>query len=475
MKKLVFIPYLCTLLIWATQVRAQKQSYTLAETIKAAKNTSITAKIAESIKDNKYYQYLSYKAGLRPQLSLTGNPIGYSKDFLGVVQPDGNLIFQPRTQNYSSLGLSLSQPISFTGGTIAVNSNLARFDDLDRKEKRYSGIPLNISFSQPLLAFNSYQWDKRIEPLKYQEAEKEYIKEIEQIALATTKLYFNVLDAQADLELSKKNLESQNVIMKIEDKRIELGTTTKEKILQLKLQLLKSTQELSKAEVTLKTSLFNLRSYIGLGPSHEISLAIPDAIPVITIPIETAINAARKNRSEFIAYKRRKLEAERDLQLAKRERFKINLVTSYGYNNIGDNLSAVYNKPNSQQTINLGVQVPILDWGRNKGKISMANSNLKTVTYTIEQEEIVLVQEITYLVENLQLISSNIENAKQADLIAQERFELANEQFRFGKISITDLHIALSEKDTAKRTFITAIRNFWESYYELRALTLLDI
>lgn len=464
---------ICSTVSLVAQIK--KNNLTLQEAITLAKEQSIAAKIAESIKENKYNQYFNFKASLKPQLSLNGNLMDYSKDYFGVIQPDGTLLFQARTQNYSNLGLSLSQQIGITGGTIAVNSSLARFDDLDRKEKRYSGIPVNISLNQPLFAFNSYKWDRRIEPLKYQEAEKEYIKESENISLQVSKLYFNILDAQADLELAKKNIDNQNNILEIENKRIDLGTTSKEKILQIKLQLLKSMQDLSKAEVNLKTSIFNLKSFSGLRDEIINILELPINIPSINISIEKAIEAAKENRSEFIAYKRRKLEVEKELEAAKRDRFKINLLTAYGYNNAGNAVSNVYANPNSQQSLTLGVQLPILDWGRNKSKINIATSNLKTVNYTIEQEEIALIQEITYLIENLKPIKENIEIAKQADFMAQERYELANEQFRFGKISITDLNIALEEKDNAKRSFILALRSFWESYYQIRALTLIDL
>jgi len=448
---------------------------TLDAVIAKAKSQSIAAKIAQSEKENKYYQFLTYKAGLRPQLALDGNLPNYSKDVFGVVQPDGSLIFQRRSQNNSALGLSLSQQIAATGGTLAINSNLNRFDDFDRSVKQYSGIPVSISLIQPLFAFNKNKWDKKIEPMKYEEAEKEYTKEGEDIASQTVKLYFNVLDAQADLELAKKNLESGRVIFDIENKRIELGTTTKDKILQIKLQLLKSTQDLSNSEVNLKTSLFNLKSFIGLNDLNIIGLTVPDILPPVNISVEKAISSARKNRAEFVGYLRRKLEAERDLDLAKKERFAVNLAATYGYSNIGNTLTSVYVRPNSQQTISIDLQLPILDWGRNKGKISVANSNLRTVTYTIEQEEIIFVQEITNLVENLKLIATNITIARQADEIAQERYELNNEQFRFGKITVTDLNISLSEKDLAKRAYVTALRTFWESYYQLRVLTLANL
>jgi outer membrane protein TolC len=443
--------------------------------LEKARAKSVAVKIAESIKENKHFIYNSYKAGLKPQLQIDGNLADYSRDFFGVRQPDGTLIFQSRKQNYSNLGLSLSQQIGITGGLLSVNSNLTRFDDFDLNFKQYNSLPLNLMLSQPLFSFNSYKWDKKIEPLKLQEAEKEYNKEIEEISLQSTKLYFNVIEAQVDFELAKKNLASQQSLLTIEMKRIDLGTTSKDKILQLNLQLLRSKQDLSRADVNFKTSLFNLKSYIGIRNDLPIFLQLPEDLPIINIDANTALEEAKKNRAEFISYNRKKLEAQRDLDQAKKNRFKANLNLSYGYNNIGNTLATSYRDPNSQQSFSFGVGIPILDWGRTTGKISIATSNLNTVLYTIEQEEQILMQEINNLVQNIKLISDNIAISKEADLIAQERFDLAYDKFRYGKLSLTELGIALSEKDLAKRSYITALRSFWEGYFELKALTLMKI
>ena len=43
-----------------------------------------------------------------------------------------------------------------------------------------------------------------------------------------------------------------------------------------------------------------------------------------------------------------------------------------------------------------------------------------------------------------------------------------------GDISLTDYNIALEEKDKAKQDHITALRDYWLTYYTIRILTLYD-
>lgn len=451
------------------------KSYSLASIIRQAKDQSIASKIAKSAKDNYNFQFISFKAELRPQLALTGNLLDFSRDFFGVRQPDGTVVFQPRTQNYSSFGFGLSQLIAETGGTVSLNSNLTRFDDFERKNLQYSGVPVMLSLNQPFFTFNEFKWLKRIEPIRLEEAEKQYDRDLDDIALESATLYFDVLEAQADLDIAKKNLQNQRQIYEIEEKRINLGTTTRDKILQIKLQILDSEQELKKAAVGIKSSLFNLMSYSGIQDTSNVILVLPEHLPKVTISDDEAIVKAKENRSEFRGYIRKKMEAERDLEKARKLRLKVNLNASFGLNGVADRLSTLYGQSNSQQNLQLNVAIPILDWGRTKGKISVAQSNLKTLEYTMAQEERALVQEITNITQSLQLIQDYILITKQADQIGMERYELANEQFKIGKISMTDLNIALTDKDKARRSYITALKEFWVSYYQLISLTHADI
>jgi outer membrane protein len=134
-------------------------------------------------------------------------------------------------------------------------------------------------------------------------------------------------------------------------------------------------------------------------------------------------------------------------------------------------LLSLYSNPRVQQTLSIGVSLPILDWGRNRNKVNLAKSNLKTVLYTIEQEKLIIKEEVTNLFENQSLIKESITTAKKTDSLANERYNLSNEQYKFGKVTMTELNISLQEKDNAKRAYLLMLRDFWASYYRLRMFT----
>ncbi|AEE50703.1 TolC family protein [Haliscomenobacter hydrossis] len=447
----------------------------LSDAILTAKEKSIAAKLAENIRENKRFIYQTFLADLKPQLSLNASLPTYSRDFLDVRQPDGGVRFISRSQNTAQLGLSLFQDIPLTGGQLSVYSDLTRFDDFEQNFSAYNGSPLSIRYNQPLFAFNPYKWSRTIEKLKLEESRKDYKFQMEDLALQVVALYFNVIDAQEEVKIAQTNLNNNQLIKSIEEKRINLGTTTQEKLLQIEIQVLRAQQALKSAGAAMKTALLNLNILLGTQDQQQFRMMPPTQISFATAVDEAiAQQQALENRPEFLTYQRRKLEADRDLDEARKSRNQASVQAVLGFNGAGERLGDVVNPIKNQQKLNLGINVPIVDWGRNKNRVGIAEANQKVVAYTIEQEENNLRREIINLCGNLQLLEENILLAQKTDNIGIQRYQLALEQYQLGKLSITDLNLALGEKDQAKRTYLNALRQFWEAYFQLRKLTLFD-
>jgi outer membrane protein TolC len=64
--------------------------------------------------------------------------------------------------------------------------------------------------------------------------------------------------------------------------------------------------------------------------------------------------------------------------------------------------------------------------------------------------------------------------AQKADTIAQRRLEITKQRYLLGKLSTTDLNIALNETIQARQSFVNVLKTYWTSFYTLRRLTLFD-
>jgi outer membrane protein TolC len=463
----------------ALSVQSQDiERFTLEEMVKRAKDRSPSALRALTRKENSYWQYRLFKSDYNPQLRLNGTIPSYSQAFSSITQPDGSIEFLQVRQNFMDLELGLQQVIAPTGGIVSVNSSTNRFDnflaDPGEPQTRFSGVPVNVRLQQPFFAYNPYKWNKKIQPLVFEESKREFVQEIEEVSYFTTQLFFDFLIAQVNFDIATINLKNTEEIFSIENKRYEIGTTIEDRLLQIELQALQAKQDLAQSKLDLEGSSFAVNSFIGLNQYSRVELLAPLTIPYFDVDVERAIELAFANRSEALAFDRRKLEAEALVAQAKGQRFGAQLNASYGYNNAAFNFSSIYSQPNTQALVSLGFSVPILDWGRNKARMSQAQANQRLVEYTVEQDIINFEQQIFTKVKNFIMMRERLEVTKLSDQVAQRRYEIALKRYQTGNVTITDLNIAQNEKDANKRAFFNSLKDYWMAYYELRALTLYD-
>lgn len=447
----------------------------LEQIVEMAKSKSITAKQASTIKETKYWEYRTYRSNYQPQLSLSGNLPGYSKTFTPVVQPNGSIEFQQIRNNNSSLSLSMSQVIAATGGSVFFTTQMQRFDDFDRNTKLYNGVPYAIGYSQPLWKFNPFKWDKKIEPLKYQESKQEYIENLEKIAVKATDYYFELLIAQVNFSIAKTNLENTANILRIANEKFDMGKIARNEILQLELEQLKAKKALSEAGREMEIATLNLRIYTGMQDNQKFSLDIPSQIRNFIADTAVMIREAFANRSSAIGFARRLMEAQKDVAKAKGENgLNAMLTARLGYSKSALSVGKVYENPINQQLVQLEFDIPILDWGRSKSRLKTAQANSKFTEYAVEQDKQNFVQEIVTQVTLLEMLKEQLHLSAQAEAIASEKYQIARERYVLGKLSITDLSIAFQENDQSKRDYVYALRDFWKTYYQLRYLTLYD-
>jgi len=469
----IYLALILLLTFKSAGVKAQN-IFNIHDVIERAHLQSPASKQIETQKETSYWQYRSFRTTYNPQLVLSGNAPTYSKQYVAVTQPDGSIAYQPINQTNPGINLGLLQPIRLTGGTISANTSLNYFNDVPSNFSQWNGTVMNVRLNQPIFAFNQFKWSKRIQPIIFEESKRSFVEQREYISREVVSRFFEVLKAQVDLQISTFNLANNDTIYKIEQGRYNIGTTSLDKLLQVELQLLRSRQAVAQARLDLQTSSLQLRTFIGLKDGEEFRLIMPEEVPVFDVSTDDALHYAKQNRADYIAFERRRIEAERDVDQAKGNRFSSSLNASYGLNNTAPNANGLYQSPQKQQTVNVGFNIPILNWGRNHAMMQTAFANKRLVDYTIAQDEVNFEQTIITKVSQFEMLRLQIEITKKSDAVAQERYNVAQNRYLIGKIDITNLNIALTEKDAAKRSYIEALKSFWTSYYDLRGLTLYD-
>ncbi|MEJ8756047.1 TolC family protein [Pontibacter sp. H259] len=468
---LVFVMLLCCVQSIAQPAR----QLGLQEVITLAQQQSAAAKQADVSQESSYWQWRSFKSDYRPQLSLNGTLPDFSRTYTPVIQPDGTTDFKPVSINNADVGVTLRQLVGPTGGSIFVTSLMQRFDDFDRDITRYNGNPAIVGFEQPLFAFNPFAWAKKVEPLRYQESQRQFVEDKESIAMEATRLYFDLLLAQVNQRIATQNLANNDTLYQIAEQKYNLGRLSKNDLLQLKLAVLNARLAQDQAELDEQNATLALKTFVGLKDADALELIIPDSIPEAIISAEMALTEAKKNRKEAVSFQRRLLEAESLVAKAKGDNgLNMSVFATFGLSNSAGNFTDVYTQPENLQRARIGFNMPLLDWGRQRANYKVADLNRQLVQHTISQEEATFEQAVQAQANQYNTLKRRLATTATADEIARERYEITKSTFIVGRISITDLNIALAEKDQARRAYITSLSQFWAAHYSLRQLTLFD-
>ena len=254
----------------------------------------------------------------------------------------------------------------------------------------------------------------------------------------------------------------------------KLSTASEDKLLQVELQLLRSRQDVAQANLNLRTNIQKLRSFIGLRTGEDLELVLPEQIPQFTVSEGEALEHAKETRSAYIAFERRKLQAKEAVAQTRGQLYQVGITAAYGLNNVTNTFNDIYLNTSKQQVANVTFNVPIVDWGRRRAQMQTAYANKRLNDYTIAQDEITFEQDILTQARQFEMLQLQIEITKKSDEVALQRYKVAQNRYLIGKIDITNLNIALTEKDSAKRGYLAALKSFWLAYYDLRRLTLYD-
>ncbi len=476
------IASLFILLTVSLQISAQSTTepeikvLTLPEVIELAREQSLMALMSRHQVRSSYWEYRTHLARFRPGLTLEATVPSLNNSMESVTQPDGSEKFVTTSNMQTSLDLQMSQNIGLTGGRVFVTSQLQRNDNFgEEPPTTYLTYPVTIGFFQPINGYNSLKWDRKIEPLKYEEAKLDYINAMERVSQRAVGYFFDLTLAQINLEIAMKNFANNDTLYQIAKGRYQLGTIAENELLQMELSFLNSGTDMNEATIDLELRKSRLRSFLGFNERVSLELVLPREVPIIEMEYTRTLSEAKANNPEILNMERQLLEAERQVAQARSQKgIRADLFAQFGLSQVANDLPSAYQDPLNQQRVEVGVQVPILDWGLGRGQYRMAQSSQEVVRTNVQQSQIDFNENIFLQVMQFNLQDDQVVIASKADTIADKSYEVTKQRFLIGKIDVLQLKDALEEKDVARRGYVQALRNFWDYYYDLRGLTLYD-
>lgn len=450
---------------------------TLEEAIEIAHSQSPDALNAKQEFKASFWEYRTFRGTYLPQLGVTATIPNINRSIQKYTNPSGAEGFLHQQYISYSANVALTQKIGLTGGTIFLNSGLQRVDNIaDSTTISYLSTPINIGYAQPFFVFNPFKWERKIEPLKYDQARRIYLENNEQISITATNYFFSLLQAQIEKKIAQTNLSNYDTLYKIAKGRYELGKIAENDLLLLELNVLKAQAAVENANLGLDNASFSLKSFLRIKDTIPLLLIPPSKIDYFSVDPKIAVEQANTNSSSALDFKKRLLEAARDVNQAKMEgRFDAELSAVFGLTQSAPSFDKVYKNPLDQQQVSLGLTIPILDWGVARGKIKMAQSQEEIVKNSVEQDIIDFQRNVYLKVVQFNMQKKQLMIAAKSDTVARKTYDVTKGRYLIGKInSILDLNNAQINTDDAEISYYQALQTYWRTYFELRKQTLFD-
>ena len=474
MKHILKIALLATTALPLYPTYAQEKEVmrlTLAEAISMAQANSPDAQAARHSYRAAYWDYRFYKANYLPSLQLSASP-NMTNSISKITQSDGSNEFLHQNQLNTNLTLEANQNLWFTGGSLFLKTQLQRLDDLERDKTSYQSSPVVIGYRQQLFGYNHLKWDRRLKPRKFRESQKAYNEALELVASRTCNYFFNLASAQTNLDIAKSNYASADTLYHYAQGRYNIGTITENEMLQLEINKLSEETNQLNARIAVEDQMQSFRSFLGIDHDVDIQLVADSDIPRFTVPVGDAISYAYENNPDPSQMETRRMESKSNLAYAKANAgLKADLYVQFGLSQTAKEFRSVYREPSNQLYASVTLALPVLDWGRGKGRIRVAKSNLDLVETQVNQQFKDFELNVSKMVRQFNLQAAHVDIAEKTNITAERRYEVAKRLYIMGKSTILDLNAAIREKDAARRSYLQTISNYWSLYYGLRSMT----
>lgn len=468
------------MLVWLLPAMCHAEEDTLRlsldDCIAMARRQSVDAAVALGELKAAYWEWRSYKANLLPEVSLSAVVPTYNKRYSTYQREDGTYSYVRNDYMELDGSLYVSQKIWPTGGTLSVESSLNWLRQMsgntNGERNQFMSMPIALTLSQPLFGVNTVKWDRRIEPVRYREAKASFLTATEQVAMRAISLFFNLLLANENVYIAEQNLQNAEKLYEVALSKRKMGSISQNDVLQMRLNKLNAQSSLTSAESSQKARMFELRAFLDV--QRDILPVVPDEIPEVTLVYQDVLHHALENNAFASTMRRRQLQADYSVALAKGNLRNVTLYAQVGYTGTDSQLENAYRNLLSKEVVQVGVSLPLLDWGKRRGQVKVAESNRDIVRNQLRQQSQEFEQNLFVLTEQFNNQQQQLRIAEEADTIAQRRYHTNVETFKIGTISTLELSDAQTAKDQARQNRISQLFNYWYYYYQLRSITLWD-
>ncbi|HYN64769.1 MAG TPA: TolC family protein, partial [Candidatus Limnocylindrales bacterium] len=338
-----------------------QQPITLQQAIALAQGQGFAARSADATRVAARFRDRQFYSRLLPQLSLGGRVPEYNRSIIQVLQPDGSTLFKPQDQMNASLTATMSQKLPITGGDFFITSSLARLSKTGESAFRsWTSTPVSFGLRQELLRPNASAWDQREQPLRAELSERTFLETREDIALATSNLFFDLYAARVALATQIKNAAVNDTLFTLNKGRFEVGKIGENDLLQSELALLRSRTSLDGARLEYDRATAALRLGLNLPVGTPVEIEVSTEVPEFEADTARAVAEALRNRASMSDLALQDVQARRAVTTARLSNWAgASVSASYGFNATAPDHHQVYSNLLNAQQFSVALSLPL--------------------------------------------------------------------------------------------------------------------
>ena len=479
MKTKKYFLFIGILLVAFSSAQSQVRLFELDEILELAVANAFEIKTSKSLLKENVFQLALQKEERKPQVMLNATLPNLSRSIESRPLPDGRDAFVNRSTMYNNVNVQMDYQLTKTGGTIYARSSLDRLDilktDQHAHSQNYFYTPISLGFHQPFFEFNELKWRKERNNLLNKELTMQQFSIREDVIQRALLKYINAFQAQLNLDLAKQKVNESDSLLQIKQRLFDIGKANKIEMLSLELELARNKQRLEETQLDWEKYRIELCDYIGLNRKILKGLHPPPPIQNTIIDLEKALDLTLNNVFQQAQFHRRLRESEIEVEKVEKNKgilFDIN--ASLGLNKSSERLNNLVQNLENQQTISLGISIPLTGVRSRRINRDIASEQLFREQMKIQQEKIDLARTVVMDVKSYTLLQKNIDLNKKAMAFSLEIYQLTSQQYLLGNHTITELNIARTRRDQELLKYYSSILDAILKYYEIRQSCLYD-
>jgi cobalt-zinc-cadmium efflux system outer membrane protein len=300
--------------------------------------------------------------------------------------------------------------------------------------------------------------------LGVQQSEFDYADLVRQRVTATATAFYDVLEARSLLDLARQDSENLVRLEAATRRAVEAGGRPVVELNRVRLDLLKSQQDLREAASALAVAKAKLRAQFGRtdrDPTFDVAGSLDAPLTAAPRSVEEAFWLAQQKRPDIQSLRAQVSKAQADTVVERRKAFP-QITPQFGYCR---QFQGPIGAPDADSwDVSLTASVPLFD--RNQGNRAKAQSvaaqngfNLQAGLVDLRAEIEAVVQDFSTAYENARSVAG-----EQVKLAAEVRDSITRAYDAGGRPLIDVLDAERSYRDTY-RLYISARANYWRAVY----------